>query len=80
MNSKIDELRDLFAKTLDIPLSTVTESLAYNSIVEWDSVAHMALVAALEDHYSILLDTNDILDLSSFEQAVQILRKYGVSI
>lgn len=76
----IDELREIFSKSLDIPKSIVVDSLSYHSIAEWDSVAHMALVAAIEDRYAILLDTNDILDLSTFSQAVYILKKYGVEL
>jgi len=45
---------------------------------EWDSVGHMALVAALEGAFDIMLDTDDILGLSSVARAREILMRYGV--
>ena len=46
----------------------------------WDSVGHMTLVAALEDEFDIMMDTDDIIDFSSFEVGKQILKKYDVLI
>lgn len=53
--------------------------LQYNSIQAWDSVGHMGLIAALEDAFDIMMDTDDIIDLSSFEKGKEILAKnYGI--
>ena len=43
-----EKLRDCFSRSLGIPHERVTDDLAYNSLKEWDSVAHMALVVELE--------------------------------
>lgn len=43
------------------------------------SVAHMGLIAQLEDNYGVLLDTDDIIDMSSVGKAREILAKYGVA-
>lgn len=67
-----------FEQALGIPADQVTDSLAYNSIKQWDSVAHMSLVAALETEFDIMLDTDDILAMSSVTIARQIMQKYGV--
>lgn len=73
------QLNGLIAKALLLPEERITDDLAYNSIPEWDSVAHMALVAELEDSYGIMLDTDDIVDMSSVAKIRQILAKYDVS-
>ena len=73
-------LEDLFANALGIELHLVNEELTYRSIPEWDSIGHMALVAALESEYDIMLDTNDILDLSSLKVAKEILSRHGISL
>lgn len=74
----MSKLTDLIAKTLIIPEERVTDDLLYNSIPEWDSVAHMVLVAELEDSYNVLLDTDDIVDMSSVAKIRSILGKYDV--
>ena len=35
----------------------------------------MTLIAALEDTFDIMMDTDDIIDLSSFEKGKEILEK-----
>jgi len=72
-------LVEAFAESLNIAGDRVVDELKYESIPEWDSVAHMALVAALEEKFDIMLDTNDILDMSSVAVARQILARHGVS-
>ena len=55
-----------------------TAGLAYQGIEAWDSVGHMTLIASLEDTFDIMMDTDDIIDLSSFEKGKEILAKYNV--
>ena len=73
-----EKLRSCFSRTLGIPVERVTDDLAYNSIEEWDSVGHMALVADIESSFNVMLDTDDILNMSSVAEAVAILRRQGV--
>ncbi len=49
--------------------------LEYQQIPSWDSVGHMGLVAAIEDAFDIMMDTDDIIDLSSYEKGKEILAK-----
>ena len=49
--------------------------LAYQAVEGWDSVGHMGLIAALEDAFDIMMDTDDIIDLSSYEKGKEILTK-----
>lgn len=39
----------------------------------------MALIAALEDEFDIMIDTDDVIDMSSFAKAREILAKHGVT-
>ena len=54
--------------------------LKYQAVPLWDSVGHMTLVAALEDAFDIMMETDDIIDLSSYEKGKEILKKYEVEI
>ena len=72
-------LEEIFSETLGIDTARVVDGLEYNSIKEWDSVAHMALIAALEENYDIMLETEDVIDMSSVGRAREILSKYSVT-
>ncbi len=68
-----------FVEALGINEEIVVDDLEYNSIPQWDSIAHMILIAALEDEFDIMLDTDDIIDMSSVANAKSILAKYEVT-
>ena len=53
-------------------------TLKYQDIQEWDSIGHMTLISNLEDQFKINVDTDDIVDFSSFKKGIKILEKYKV--
>ena len=69
---------EIFITSLSIDKKNFNEKLKYNDIPEWDSIGHMTLMSALEDGFSISLDTDDIVDFSSFKKGFEILEKYEV--
>ena len=72
--------QDIFIKSLSIESTKFNENLKYNEIPEWDSIGHKSLVAALEEEYKINLETDDIVDFSSFKKGIELLKKYNVNI
>lgn len=76
--SNQEKLVQAFATALSIPVTTVVDTLTYESIPQWDSVAHMALVTELESVFDVMLDTDDILAMSSVAVSRDILTKHGV--
>ena len=72
------KLMKVFSTSLGIDLSEVNDNLEYNTISQWDSVGHMALVATLEKEFDVMFDTDDIIDMSSVRKAKEILLKNGV--
>lgn len=77
--SNLEKYRNAFVEGLGISEDQV-DGLTFQSIPEWDSVGHMGLIAALEEAFDIVFDTDDIVDLSSFEKGKEILAKYDVVI
>ena len=72
--------QDIFVESLAIDLKKFDEKIKYNEIEEWDSIGHMTLMSALEEEFKITLETDDIVDFSSFTKGKEILKKYGISI
>ena len=52
--------------------------LNYQDIEGWDSVGHMQLIAELEDAFAIMMETDDIIEFSSYEKGQEIIAKYGI--
>tara|TARA_B100001540_G_C15466355_1_gene487992 strand:- start:376 stop:615 length:240 start_codon:yes stop_codon:yes gene_type:complete len=71
--------KDIFINSLSIDTSKFSEKLKYNEIPEWDSIGHMTLMSGLEEAFKITLETDDIIDFSSYEKGKKILKKYKVN-
>jgi acyl carrier protein len=78
--SDLQKLRAAFRTALDLPADAPVDDLHYQDHEKWDSLAHMSLIATLEDDFSIMIDTDDVINMSSFSEAARILGKYGVSV
>ena len=74
-----EKLKHCFVEGLGIDHGQITDDLAYQSISQWDSTAHMALVAVLEQEFEVMLDTDDIIGMSTYAVARDTLKKHGVS-
>ena len=77
--TNLEKYNNAFIEVLGITEDKL-EGLAYQGIPEWDSVGHMQLIAALEDAFDIMIDTDDIIDLSSYEKGKELIAKYEVEL
>lgn len=76
--TNLGKYNNVFCETLQITEDQLA-GLNYQGVELWDSVGHMSLTAALEDAFDIMLETDDIIDLSSYEKGIEILKtKYDV--
>lgn len=76
--SNLDKYNNAFCSAFEIKEDKLA-GLKYQDVELWDSVGHMTLVANLEDAFDILMETDDILNLSSYEEGKRILSTtYGV--
>tara|TARA_Y100000590_G_scaffold410067_1_gene502809 strand:+ start:2247 stop:2483 length:237 start_codon:yes stop_codon:yes gene_type:complete len=73
-----DKYKKIFIESLAIKDEDFKEDIKYNEIPEWDSIGHMTLISGLEEGFEISMDTDDIIDFSSFEKGKELLKKYKV--
>ena len=69
---------EIFMEVFEISSDQLNEKLEYQSIEPWDSVGHMALMAALEDKFDIMLEMDDIIDFGTYLTGIETMKKYGV--
>lgn len=76
--SNYEKYMSMFTETFSVSPEEAVK-LEYQAIPAWDSVGHMGLIAALEETFDIMMDTDDIIDFNSFEKGREILAKnYGI--
>ena len=78
MENKI-KYNTAFTESFGIDESAL-DDLEYESIVEWDSVGHMGLIAEIEEAFDIQLEMDDVIDFGSYDKGKKILKKYNVEI
>lgn len=72
--TNLEKYTQAFTEAFEISADEA-KTLKYQDIKAWDSVGHMGLVANIEDAFDIMMETEDIIDLSSFEKGKEILEK-----
>ena len=77
MSDNLNKYKRAFTETFSID-DKVLDKLEYQSIDNWDSIGHMTLMSALEDEFKVSIETDDIVDFSSFKKGLEILKKYKV--
>lgn len=77
--SNLEKYNAAFCEILQLEENQLA-GLKYQAVTLWDSVGHMSLIAALEDAFDIMMETDDIIDFSSYEKGKKILKKYGIEL
>lgn len=70
----------VFVESFSVTPDHLNEDLVYQSVQQWDSIGHMGMVAALEEAFDIMLETDDIIDFGSYTKGIEILAKYNIVI
>jgi acyl carrier protein len=79
MTTGLERLKHAFSEALGLASDADFDHLEYAKTSGWDSVAHMKLVSEIENTFDIMLDTDDVINMSSFRVATEIVSKYGVA-
>lgn len=75
-----DVLVALFAEVLQVDEKSLNEDSSPDTIRQWDSLAAMHLVAAIEDKFKVALSTKEIMKMSTIGLARKTLREKSVQV
>ena len=75
-----EKYTQVFIDSFSITADQINENLVYQSVQQWDSIGHMGMVAALEEAFDIMMESDDIIDSGSYAKGIEILAKYNVVI
>jgi acyl carrier protein len=75
-----DPLIELFAEVLQVDRAQLNEDTSPQNTSQWDSLAAMALVAAIEEKFNVRLSTKQIMKMSTIGRARQALQSMSVPV
>jgi acyl carrier protein len=79
MNNK-EKYNKVFVDCFSVAEDVLNKNFTYQCVAAWDSVGHMGMIAALEDAFDIMMETEDIIEFGSYTIGIDKLKKYGVDI
>ena len=78
--TNLQKYNQAFINVLSVKEDALNESFTFKAVPQWDSVAHLSLITALEDAFDVMFESEDILHYESYENGKNILKKYGVCV
>ncbi len=64
----------VLADVLDVPQSSLNSSTTHRQVENWDSVAIVNIMAALEAEFGISIPIDDAAELTSVAKTIEIVR------
>ncbi len=77
--NNVEKLNNIFKEVFSVD-DVELEGLNKDNVDGWDSVHQLSLTSAIEDEFDIMLDAEDILEFTSYENAKKILAKYKIEL
>lgn len=78
--NNLEKLNNIFCEVFSVDASALGAGFNNKAIDGWDSVRQLSLTSAVEDAFDIMLDPEDILEFTSYDNAKAILGKYEIEL
>ena len=78
--TNLEKLNGIFCEVFSVDATALGEGFDNKSVEGWDSVRQLSLTSAVEDEFDIMLDPEDILEFTSYDNARTILAKYDITL
>ncbi len=75
-----EKYNKVFMECFSLEEQQLENDIEYNSIASWDSIGHMEMIAELEDAFDISMETDDIINFSSYKKGFELMANYGIEI
>lgn len=76
----LEKYNRVFTEVFSVTEDKLDESFNNQYVEGWDSVRQLSLTTALEDAFDIMLDAEDIMGFTSYQEGKSILSKYDILI
>ena len=78
--TNLEKLNGIFCEVFSVDAGALGAGFDNKSVSGWDSVRQLSLTSSVEDAFDIMLDPEDILEFTSYDNALAILAKYDIEL
>ena len=76
--TNLEKLNNIFCEVFSVEAAALNSDFNKDTVEGWDSVRQLSLTSSVEDEFDIMLDAEDILEFTSYDNAKAILAKYEI--
>ena len=70
-------LEEIFRQVLQLGSGRDVSELEQSDVPEWDSLAHVSLILAIEEEFGVQVDAADAIELTSYDAVARFLESHG---
>ena len=78
--NNLEKLNRIFCEVFGVEESALNVGFDKCNVEGWDSVRQLSLSTAVEDEFDIMLDAEDILEFTSYDNVKTVLAKYEIEL
>lgn len=71
-----DNIKQIIAQVLNIPVNEIKDDASTQTIPHWDSLNHMNIIFAIEEQLGIAFEDDEIMNLTSLQKIVESSQKH----
>jgi acyl carrier protein len=77
MNTILERLQPIFREVLDNPSLSVTAEDSGHTVDGWDSLAHVSLIAAVEQEFGVRFALGELEELRNIGDMIRLIEQKG---
>lgn len=78
--TNLEKLNQIFCEVYSVEESALNEDFVNTNVETWDSIHQLSMVAAIEEAYDLMMDAEDILEMTSYVNVKNLLTsKYEIA-
>jgi len=78
--SRLAELHAILAEAFSADPADLGDETSPERLSGWDSLTHLNMTVAIEEHFGVSLTTDDIMQMQNVGAIRQVLRAHGVAL
>lgn len=78
--NNLEKLNQIFCEVYSVDESALDENFVNTNVDSWDSIHQLSMVAAIEEAFDLMMDAEDILEMTSYVNVKNLLSsKYEIA-
>ena len=76
----LEKYNNAFVEVFGAKVEELNDDYSKDNVGEWDSVHQLTLISIFEEAFDIMLDPEDIMEMTSYANGKKVLEKYDISL